>query len=250
MTLAYTAAALEADLTKAGTHFPGERIKAYLIQGRARASLGHTAAAAASFESAAEEAHRYGYFLWEAFALRDLKLLVLDGMGHSEHGSRRLGAALRQLKGPASALSPMLKGLDPAELTALPVAEAACRVVYEVEEEDPVVEALRQELSGLKLMALQKRAVAESVADGEIEQAMEGDRPKVALAELVVAKHVGDLKAGAAARRRELEALKMLELHARAVACSAISERAIDDAMEGDRPKSVLVALLLEHGGE
>ena len=99
--LTYTAGVLQTDLTKAGTTHPSVRIHAYLLQGRAHAALGHTAAAGAGFESAAEEAHRYGYFLWEVFALRDLKLLVLNGMGHSEHGSRRLGSALHVLKGPA-----------------------------------------------------------------------------------------------------------------------------------------------------
>ena len=103
------------------------------MRGRAHAALGHTAEAAAAFESAAEEAHRYGYFLWEVFALRDLKLLVLDGMDHSEHGSRRLGAALRLLKGPASTLSPMLKGCDAAQLIALAPPDSAYVVVYEEE---------------------------------------------------------------------------------------------------------------------
>merc|ERR1712023_62838 len=97
-TLVYTAAALETDLTQAGTKLPTSRIHACLMQGRAHVALGHVAEGAASFESAAEEAHRYGFFLWEVFALRDLKLLVLDEMGHGEHGSRRLGAAVRALK--------------------------------------------------------------------------------------------------------------------------------------------------------
>ena len=120
-TLVYTAAALETDLTKAGTTLPTSRIHAYLMQGRAHVALGHVAEGAASFESAAEEAHRYGFFLWEVFALRDLKLLVLDEMGHGEHGSRRLGAAVRALKAdPAGSVRAMLKGLDATELVSLP----------------------------------------------------------------------------------------------------------------------------------
>eukprot|EP01043_Picozoa_sp_COSAG02_P081404 COSAG02_NODE_19869_length_860_cov_241.605782_1_plen_286_part_11 len=56
-TLAYTAAALETDLTKAGTKLPTSHIHAYLMQGRAHVALGRVAEGAASFESAAEEAH-------------------------------------------------------------------------------------------------------------------------------------------------------------------------------------------------
>ena len=141
----YTAAALETDLTKAGTTLPTSRIHAYLMQGRAHVALGHVAEGAASFESAAEEAHRYGFFLWEVFALRDLKLLVLDEMGHGEHGSRRLGAAVRALKADrAGSLRPMLKGLDATELLSLPAPDTSYRVVYKAEDSSTL--ALRQEL--------------------------------------------------------------------------------------------------------
>jgi len=93
--LNYASAALETDLTKAGTHNPSDRIIACLILGRAHVALGHIAKGAAAFESAATQAHRYGYYLWECFALRDLKSLILDQkLGHSNdsdivHGSRR-----------------------------------------------------------------------------------------------------------------------------------------------------------------
>ena len=78
------------------------------LQGRALAALGQTSAAAAAFERAAHEAHTYGLWLLEAFALRDLKLLVLDDLGHGDHGSRRLGAVLGLLSSPASELTPLL----------------------------------------------------------------------------------------------------------------------------------------------
>jgi hypothetical protein len=226
------------------------------MQGRAHAALGHSTEAAASFELAAEEAHRYGYFLWEVFALRDLKLLVLDDMGHSEHGSRRLGAALRQLKGPASMLSPMLKGLDAAELMALPPPDATLTVTNDaspapaalpkVQTSDQV--AARVEYEGLRVMALHARAVAEGVDDVAIEAAMEGDRPKTALVEMLLARHaaVAQANLNLASRRRELEAEKVMELHRRATGCAEIREGEVDDAMESDRPKAVLVALLLE----
>ena len=49
----------------------------------------------------------------------------------------------------------MLKGLDVAELMSLPPPDTSYRVVYEAEDS---ATALRQELGGLRLMALQKRA--------------------------------------------------------------------------------------------
>ena len=61
----------------------------------------------------------------QALALCDLKLHVLDPTGQGEHGSRRLGVVLRLLTGPAELLTPMLQGLDVAELMALPAPDAS-----------------------------------------------------------------------------------------------------------------------------
>ena len=58
------------------------------------------------------------------------QVCVLDGMGHSEHGSRRLAVALRLLTGPAELLTPLLQGLDAAELMRLPAPEAGYEVEY------------------------------------------------------------------------------------------------------------------------
>ena len=80
--LRHAQAAMSTDLTQAGGVAPTVRVLAMSVQGRAFAALGRTADAAAAFEAAADEAHRYGLWLFEAFALRDLKLSVLDGMGH------------------------------------------------------------------------------------------------------------------------------------------------------------------------
>ena len=189
-TLVYTAAALETDLTKAGTTLPTSRIHAYLMQGRAHVALGHVAEGAASFESAAEEAHRYGFFLWEVFALRDLKLLVLDEMGHGEHGSRRLGAAVRALKAdPAGSLGQMLKGLDAAELSSLPPPDTSYRVVYAAESPET---ALRRELEGLKLKELRQRAKAAGMCADELDSIMDADDPEQALVEYLIQQHVAD----------------------------------------------------------
>eukprot|EP01046_Picozoa_sp_COSAG06_P080839 COSAG06_NODE_28074_length_581_cov_0.850622_1_plen_193_part_11 len=172
--LTYASAALETDLTKAGTHNPSDRIIACLILGRAHVALRHIAKGAAAFESAAAQAHRYGYYLWECFALRDLKTLILDQkLGHSNdsdivHGSRRLGAALRclNIKGPATVLSSMLKGCDATQLMALPAPDEDYQIIYEVETAET---ALRQELQGLRLKELRKRAREAGVDEEALE---------------------------------------------------------------------------------
>ena len=78
------------------------------------------------------------------------------GRCHSEHGSRRLGAALRQLVGPSEMLTPLLKGLDANELMALPAPDAGYIVVCEAEDLTKI--ELVAELSVLKLKALKQRA--------------------------------------------------------------------------------------------
>ena len=120
LALEYVDAALSPDLTKGGTRFAISRVDSHMLRGRVLAALGRTAEAGVALETAAEEAKQHGLRLYEAFALRDLKLHVLDHAGHSDHGSRRLGAVLRQLKGPASKLTPLMQGLDAAELIAMP----------------------------------------------------------------------------------------------------------------------------------
>ena len=117
--LRYATVALENDVAHSGTVNPSVRVLAHMVQGRAHAALGRAQAAAGAFEAAVELADKYGLWLYQALALKDLKLCVLDQLGHGEHGSRRLGAALRLLVGPAEMLTPMMDGLDVAEMIAL-----------------------------------------------------------------------------------------------------------------------------------
>ena len=110
------------------------------------------------------------------------------------------------------------------------------------------------EYEGLKVMALHARAVAEGVESAQLEDAMEGERPKAALIALLLAKHTAGTSAIVARRRaelqakrrEELEALKVLELHKRAVGCEGIGTAEVEEAMEADKPRLALVALLLE----
>ena len=246
-TLIYAAAALETDLTKGGTRLPSDRIPAYSLRGRAHAALGHTTEAAVAFESAADEAHRYGFFLWEMFALRDLKLLVLDGMGHSDHGSRRLGAVLRLLKGPDTMLNPMLKGCDAVQLMALPPPDSACIVVYGQGEEDPAVTVLRQELSGLKLKALKSRARELGVSEEALEDADDEADVKAAVISLCTeAAMAGEGGGGeeVAALRADLAQLKLKALKKRARE-AGVSADALEDADDADDVKQAVADLIV-----
>jgi hypothetical protein len=118
--LEYASAGDNPDLTQGGTTIPSSVVMLKLLKGRSCAALGRAADAARELETVAELSQQYGYLLFEMYALRDLKLLVLDKTGQGELGARRLGAALRQLVGPAARLTPLLQGLDAAQLMALP----------------------------------------------------------------------------------------------------------------------------------
>ena len=71
--------------------------------------------------------------------------------------------------------------------------------------EEAMAEALRAELSGLRVMALHARATASGVSAESIETAMDGDEPKPALVELIVERQRGasGVAAGLAGSRSE-----------------------------------------------
>jgi hypothetical protein len=146
-----------------------------------------------------DEAHVYGLALFEMQALRDLKLLVLDGMGsgEGEHGSRRLGAALRQLVSPADKLTPMLKGLDAAELMRLAAPDSSYRVVHAdaaaaaESQQYPEMElhkaARKAELEAMSVLALHKRAMGAGLdVTTTLKNAMSSPSPKQELVRLLL----------------------------------------------------------------
>jgi hypothetical protein len=184
----YTSAGMVKDFKQAGTTAITSRVLLQTIQGRALAALGRQGEAAAVFEAAYQEAHRYGLWLYAAFALRDLKVCVLDGMGHGEHGSRRLGAALRLLTGPPELLTPLLGGLDAPELMALGPPEAGYQVAFATSpSHEPAQDtALRQELSALRVMKLHARALADGVDSVAVDDAMDSYDPKAELIALLL----------------------------------------------------------------
>ena len=253
LTLTYLQAVLNADLSQAGCgEIPSTRTIGLVMQGRANAALGRVVNAAAAFEEAAATAHRYQLWLFEAYALRDLKLCVLDKMGHGEHGehgSRRLGAVLRLLSGPVELLTPMLKGLDAAELMAMAPPEAE----YKVEYEGRVASSgLHLELEGLRVMALQRRALTEGIDESHIEDAMDGNDPKQALIALLLQQCASETDGEEvklqAARREELQGLRVMALQKKAIA-EGVEPSKLEDAMDSDEPKATLIELLLTTDG-
>jgi hypothetical protein len=253
--LEYIDAGLSTDLLKAGTPLPMSRAVFSVLRGRVLASAGRRAEAGGALEAAAAAASGLGMWVTEAQALLELKLCVLDHIGHSEHGSRRLGVALRKLKGPAAKLSQLLKGgLNASELMALPVPDAGYRVEYEAageaDDEDSSVVALREELHGLRLKELRKRARESGLTDDELDDAVDdsGD-PKAALVALLLAKHAAERAAAAPADDEEekverLKGLKLSELR-RTAAEAGVAHEALEDALDSEEPKAAVVALLL-----
>ena len=112
---------------------------------------------------------------------------------------------MRRLKGPSERLSELLEGLDAGELMSLPLPESGREIVYPAD-------------------ANRHGGEAAAVVGAPVQ--------------LSASPEAGDLRA-------ELQALKLMALHARA-ASEGIAQAKIDDAMEVPRPKEVLVALLLE----
>jgi tetratricopeptide (TPR) repeat protein len=187
--LEYCDAAMDPDLKKGGCELPLVRTIALTTKGRALAALDRIFEAAEALEAAGDLAHSTEMWMLEALALLDLKLCVLDSMGHADHGSRRLGAVLRLLSSPAELLTPMLKGLDAAELMSLGAPEAGYEVVY-IATEDAATAALREELQGLGLRELRRRAKKVGVDEETLEQALDADEPKVVAIQLLLSEAI------------------------------------------------------------
>eukprot|EP01046_Picozoa_sp_COSAG06_P060468 COSAG06_NODE_12876_length_1317_cov_1.468801_1_plen_402_part_10 len=255
--LEYIDAGLSTDLLKAGTPLPMSRAVFSVLRGRVLASAGRRAEAGGALEAAAAAASGLGMWVTEAQALLELKLCVLDHIGHSEHGSRRLGAALRKLKGPAAKLSQLLKGgLDAAELMALPVPDAGYRVVYEAAavaagraSSEAKAAALRAELGTMRVKALRARATQGGASAEAVDAAADADDFKQTLIELIVQQETPPPPPAAdAALAVELGALKTSELRKRARQMG-VTQDAMDDADDADDAKAALVALCVAAAG-
>ena len=86
-------------LAKGGLLAALPRIIAHCVRGRVLAGKKQLEQATEAFEAAVKEAQTAGWRLLELFALRDLKLSVLDKNGQGDVGSARIGKVLKMLKG-------------------------------------------------------------------------------------------------------------------------------------------------------
>jgi hypothetical protein len=100
-----------------------------------------------------------------------------------------------------------------------------------------------RELAGMKVMELRQRALGAGVSGDAVEDALESEAPKRALAALL-------RRAAAAASTREwaaradLRGLKLMELMARALSLG-ITRAVAEESMEASDPKSALIELIL-----
>jgi hypothetical protein len=230
--LGFAAAIHDVDPVRGGDHKASSHILANCVKGRVFQQRGQTAEAAAAFEAAVAQAETVELPLLAAFALRDLKLLVLDGMGihkhgdgdggaaamMSDHGSRRLGAVLRQLKDPPEMFSPLLEGLDAVALATLPPPDAGYEVDYGA-------------ISTATAAEPQYAAAAAHTGVGS------SDAGTAAAAAGVLVETAEPLRA-------ELQGLRVMALHSRA-ASEGVDPVAIEDAMDSETPKDDLIALLI-----
>ncbi len=98
---------------------PTVHTQGHALHGRVLASMDRLDEAEAAFEEAVDIAHRTGLRLYEMFAIRDLKVHVLDKRGRSAEGMRRLKCVLAEMIGPPTQLTRLLgEGLDAEQILA------------------------------------------------------------------------------------------------------------------------------------
>jgi hypothetical protein len=130
--------------------------------------------------------------------------------------------------------------LDVVELMALPAPE----VGYVYSTEDAEAAKLREELQAMKIMALRSHALAEGVSPDAVEDAMEGDRPKRQLVQLLVCKLAAQREQRQQLREEELQDFGLRELRRRA-RTAGVDEERLEDTVETSDPKRAVIALIL-----
>ena len=227
---------------------PTSHIMGYCLKGRVMARRGELKAAAGAFEEAVSRSEKYELWLLTAFALRDLKLFVLDDLGHGGHGSARLGAVLRRLEGSAGSLSAVLSGLDVAAMVQLEPPDSSYEVAYPKGTDDSPLGALRQELESMRLKDLRSRARGSGVDDDALEDAADSDDPKAAVVELLLAHAVEaqppeDVAAPTVATPQSLESMKMSALSKRARELG-VAQALLDAAQDSEAPRETVTELV------
>ena len=126
--------------------------------------------------------------------LREMKAFMTEMRAEMRQGQDAILSFVQMMRQPAQGLAAALPQPQPAPKPApqpQPQPQPEPEPVSEPESEpepEPVatVEALRSELEGLRLSAVQKRAVSEGVPPDAVEHAMDGDDPKASLIRLIV----------------------------------------------------------------
>ena len=110
------------------------------------------------------------------------------------------------------------------------------------------VDALRAELSGLRLKELRSRAKAEGAEPQQLDDAADAEDPKTAVIELLLALRADAAGLGGesddATLRAELSGLRLKELRQRARE-RGIGAEALEEAADSEEPKAAVVELLL-----
>jgi tetratricopeptide (TPR) repeat protein len=237
--LQWATKALNKDQTQGGCPAGRTHSLAHRCRGRILAAAGQMDNAREAFEAAVSCIKHRGYWLLEALALNDLNEHVLrDGSDH------RLNLMLRKLVGPTESLEALMKAQPgPCDRS---LAEAQVGVdVAEVE--DSATAALREEVQGMQLRALQQRATAEVDDEARVDAAMDSENPKDALVALLISQYsalAATHQAETQSRRNELQQMKMSSL-AKQVEEMNVEDDKIEQAMDSENPKSALVELLL-----
>jgi hypothetical protein len=128
------------------------------------------------------------------------------------------------------------------------------------------LEALRQELGGLKMSALKKRALAAGVGEEELDDTADSDNPKGAVVGILIgaeraaleAAHLAAAEAKAsaaavaksaqqrlAAARQDLLALRASDVRKRARA-RGVGDEALDEAEDAPNPRVAIVDLIMQ----
>ena len=131
---------------------------------------------------------------------------------------------------------------------ALPPPKAGYEVVYSTD--DQALAELRRELHGLRLMALQKRAMSEGADKSAVTLAVDSCDPKNALSELLLQSHASVVQADGvrmANLRHELSSLTLMALQKRA-AGAGFSDEQLESAVDSNQPKDALIGLLVSAG--
>jgi hypothetical protein len=158
-----------------------------------------------------------------------------------------LGAALRLLTGPAEMLTPLLDGVDAAEMMAQPGPDPSYKLPFVAETltaEGLTETSMRQSLEGLKLSQLRRRAQAAGVGEAQMEGASDGDNETRDLVQLIIEQRKSVSAAQLSALRAELLPLKLSALRRRAIA-DGVSSDDMDHAADGDDERGSLITLIL-----